>query len=65
MLHLLTLSGTLAGLCVTGVALFHIASHPTWSETVTDDALAISALLLLLVLASMVGSGIIMVCTIR
>ena len=48
LLHLLTLSGTLAGLCITGVTLFHTATHPTWSQTVADEALAISALLFLL-----------------
>ena len=48
LLQLLTLSGTLAGLCITGVTLFHTAANPTWSTTFADDALAISALLFLL-----------------
>jgi hypothetical protein len=48
LLQLLTLSVILAGLCITCVTLFHTATHPTWSETSGDDALAISALLFLL-----------------
>jgi len=48
LLHLLSLSGTLAGLCITGVTLFHTMARTTWSRTIADDALAISALLFLL-----------------
>lgn len=48
LLHLLSLSGTLAGLCITGVALFHTLGRSSLPETVADDALAISALLFLL-----------------
>ena len=48
LLHLLSLSGTLAGLCITGVTLFHTLGKPSLPETVADDALAISALMFLL-----------------
>jgi hypothetical protein len=47
LLHLLSLSGTLAGLCITGVALFHTIGKASISSTVADDALALSALLFL------------------
>ena len=47
LLHLLSLSGTLAGLCITGVALFHTIGSSSLSMTVADDTLAISALLFL------------------
>jgi len=47
LLHLLSLSGTLAGLCITGVALVHTLGRATLPATVADDALAISALLFL------------------
>ena len=47
LLHLLSLSGTLAGLCITGVALFHTRGLSTLPETVADDALAVSSLLFL------------------
>ena len=47
LLHLLSLSGTLAGLCITGVALFHTLGRASLTETVADDALAVSALLFL------------------
>jgi hypothetical protein len=47
LLQLLSLSGTLAGLCITGVTLFHTKSA-TWTATIADDTLAISALLFLL-----------------
>lgn len=49
MLQLLSLSGTLAGLCITGVTLFHtIGSVSVQETTLADDILAISALLFLL-----------------
>ncbi|HET9950774.1 MAG TPA: hypothetical protein VFS09_03155 [Candidatus Eisenbacteria bacterium] len=48
LLHLLSLSGTLAGLCITGVALFHTIGRATLPATWADDVLAISALLFLL-----------------
>ena len=47
LLHLLSLSGTLAGLCITGVALFHTLGRSSLSKTLADDTLAISALLFL------------------
>ena len=46
LLELLSLSGTLAGLCITGVALFHTLGRSSL-ETIADDALAMSALLFL------------------
>lgn len=48
LLHLLTLAGTLAGLCITGVTLFHTMGKSTLSGTIADNTLAISALLFLL-----------------
>ena len=48
LLHLLSVSGTLAGLCITGVALFHTTGKASLPATVADDLLAISALLFLL-----------------
>jgi hypothetical protein len=48
MLHLLTLSPTLAGLCITGVTLFQTMHVATLHGTIADDALAASALLFLL-----------------
>ena len=48
LLHLLSLSGTLAGLCIAGVALFHTLGRPSLPETIADDTLAISALLFLM-----------------
>lgn len=48
LLHLLTLSATLAGLCVAGVTLFHTMDVPTYKSTIADNVLAITALLFLL-----------------
>lgn len=48
MLQLLSLSGTLAGLCITGVTLFHTLGSVSVQETLADDILAISALMFLL-----------------
>lgn len=48
LLHLLTLSGTLAGLCITGVTLFHTMDVPTYMSSRADDLLAITALLFLI-----------------
>lgn len=48
LLHLLSLSGTLSGLCVTGVTLFHTMGKASLQETLADDILAISALMFLL-----------------
>jgi len=47
LLHLLSLSGTLAGLCITGVTLVHTFGRSTLPETIADDALAVSSLLFL------------------
>ncbi|HSH89300.1 MAG TPA: hypothetical protein VK996_04905 [Ramlibacter sp.] len=48
LLHLLSLSGTLAGLCITGVTLFHTVGRSSVSQSIADDTLAVSALLFLL-----------------
>jgi hypothetical protein len=48
LLHLLSLAGTLAGLCITGVALFHTIGRGALPATIADDTLAMSALLFLL-----------------
>jgi hypothetical protein len=48
LLHLLSVAGTLAGLCITGVALFHTSGKPSLTATLADDLLAVSALLFLL-----------------
>jgi hypothetical protein len=47
LLHLLSVSATLAGLCVTGVTLFHTIGSASLPHTLADDLLAISALLFL------------------
>jgi hypothetical protein len=47
LLQLLTLAGTLAGLCITGVALFHTIGRGTLPGTLADDMLAIAALMFL------------------
>ena len=48
LLQLLTLCGTLAGICITGVTLFRTLGRASLPETVADDVLAVSALLFLL-----------------
>jgi hypothetical protein len=48
LLHLLSLSGTMAGLCITGITLFHTESHGSGAGTIADDMLALSALFFLL-----------------
>lgn len=49
LLQLLSLSGTLAGFCITGVTLFRtILDKPLLSETIADDALALSASLFMI-----------------
>lgn len=48
LLQLLSLSATLAGLCITGVALLHALGRSTLPQTIADDTLAISALLFLM-----------------
>lgn len=41
------MSGTLAGLCITGVTLFRTIGTRSISSSIADDALALSALLFL------------------
>lgn len=48
LLWLLSLSGTMAGLCVTGIALLHAVGPSSRAGTVADDMLSICALLFLL-----------------
>jgi hypothetical protein len=48
LLHLLSLSGTMAGLCITGVTLFHTVGRSSTASTVADDMLAGCAMLFLL-----------------
>lgn len=48
LLHLLTLSGTMAGLCITGVTLFYTVGRDSRAGTLADDMLAICALMFLL-----------------
>jgi len=47
LLHLLSLSGTLAGFSVTAVTLLRTIGQPSLMQTVADDVLAMSALLFL------------------
>ena len=47
LLHLLSVSGNLAGLCIAAVALFHTLGKSVVSATIADDLLAMSALLFL------------------
>ena len=47
LLHLLSLSGTLAGLCITVVALFHTLGKTSASATIADDLLVFAALVFL------------------
>lgn len=48
LLHLLSVSGNLAGLCIAAVALFRTIGKSIISETLADDLLALSALLFLI-----------------
>lgn len=48
LLHLLALSGTLAGLSITGVTLLRTLGKAFVVQTIADDVLALSALLFLL-----------------
>ena len=50
LLQLLSLSGTLAGLAITGVTVFRALGHQSMSTTIVDDLLAFSALIFLLCL---------------
>ena len=47
LLHLLSLSGTLAGLCITGITLLHSVGSATIVATFADDGLALSSVLFL------------------
>lgn len=42
-IQLLSLSGTLAGLCITALTVFKTINKPVFSVTIADDMLAISA----------------------
>ncbi len=44
LLHLLSISGTLSGICIGGVTLFHTMSDATRAGTLVDDLLALCAL---------------------
>jgi hypothetical protein len=48
LMHLLSLSGALAGFCITGVTLFNTVGKGSIPETIADDVLAIAALIFLL-----------------
>jgi hypothetical protein len=48
LIHLFSLSGTLAGFCITGVTLFHTISVSNLTATIADDMLAMSALIFLI-----------------
>jgi multisubunit Na+/H+ antiporter MnhF subunit len=50
LLQLLSLSGTLAGLAITGVTLFRTMGRESMSTTIADDLLALSALAFMLCL---------------
>ena len=47
LLHLLSVSGTLAGLCVTVVAVMHSIGRDAFTTTIVDDMFALCALLFL------------------
>ncbi|MCC6709265.1 MAG: hypothetical protein IT492_17045 [Gammaproteobacteria bacterium] len=47
LLHLLSLSGNMAGLCITGVTLFYTVGRASRAATIADDLLAICALVFL------------------
>jgi hypothetical protein len=47
LLHLLSVSGTLAGLCVTVVAVMHTLGRDVFTTTIIDDLFALCALLFL------------------
>jgi uncharacterized membrane protein len=48
LLHLLSLSGTMAGLCITAVTLFYTVGRESKAATIVDDMLVLSALVFLL-----------------
>lgn len=47
LLALLSVSGTLAGLCITGVTVFHSPEKKSLTTSIVDDTLAFAALLFL------------------
>ncbi len=47
LLHLLSLSGNMAGLCITGVTLFYTVGHASRSATIADELLVICAIVFL------------------
>lgn len=48
LLHLLSLSGNMAGLCITGVTLFYTVGRASRAATIADDLLALCAVVFLL-----------------
>lgn len=44
LLHLLSISGTLSGICIGGVTLFHTVQTESRAATLVDDLLAVCAL---------------------
>ena len=48
LIHLLSVSATMAGLCIMGVTMFFTMASKTFAGTVADDILAVCALLFLL-----------------
>ena len=48
LLHLLTMSGNMAGLCITGVTLFYTVGSASRAATIADELLAICAVIFLL-----------------
>ena len=48
LIHILSLSATLAGLSITGVTLFHTMGNVSTTATVVDDIFGVTALLFLL-----------------
>ena len=47
MLHLLSLAGNMAGLCITGVTLFYTVGRASRAATIADDLLVVCALVFL------------------
>ena len=47
LLHLLSLAGNMAGLCITGVTLFYTVGRATRSATIADEMLVICAVVFL------------------
>ena len=47
LLHLLSLAGNMAGLCMTGVTLFYTVGRSSRTATIADQLLVICALMLL------------------